>query len=600
MLKHELTAIITKMDSARQIAWGPVLIPDERDSDDDSVNAQKIEQVCIDYMLKYQNVDLMHSLNNVGKIVYNEILRADETFTVDGLPMTAPKGSWCMGVHIEDPVIWKMVETGELGGFSIMAIPQTVHKSVILKTAEKKDVLESMKRTTLADLEAGGDWVVNCVSLVDKPAVPKAKLVILKQYTEKCGMVAPVGSFDWIRGEVYKALESKFGLDLGIDYLFSDAVIFRVWGSRDGSELDPSVKNKKFRINYLYSGQKISIVGEAQEVEVEAVIVPKRSAAEWESLIELSKKATAGEEKYLSGLEIEIVQAKARPEMVFEITNPESIKGHPLSHLTPAEVEGVAARYYRTIKGELPREKESIIARAFNFLTGSGAGTLAGDVTAKGGMTFSSVNMDKLTQMQTSLASFSEIIAGMIKEGEEERQRKDKSKLLGGKSEMETKEFNEHLVKSLAEPDVQKALGGIVADAIKAAGVVKTETPPPADDDPADDKNKDGNPADEGDGGGQGDGGEDELNTEAVKALEGKIEELKTALTGLKSNVIKRKTPAVSKALPGQDPIPSNEGGKPEDYDQGVNPMGYKAHHRQGRRLESQAYKQEQAKNGAQ
>ena len=132
----ELTAPVVKRNDEKRIVYGPVLIPGEPDHDGDVVSTDKIEQVAHDFAEKYGNVDLMHSLNNVGKMVETYLSPMDLTFG----EITVPKGSWMMGVRVTDEESWA-VKSGKLNGFSIMGIRSTAIKS-------KDEVPTSTRRTT--------------------------------------------------------------------------------------------------------------------------------------------------------------------------------------------------------------------------------------------------------------------------------------------------------------------------------------------------------------------------------------------------------------------------------------------------------------------
>ena len=171
----ELTAPVIVKNEERQIVFGPVLIPNEPDHDGDRISPEKIEQVAHTFNEQYGNIDLQHSLNNVGKMVESYIAPSDLTFG----EITVPKGSWMMGVRVTDSASWAAVKSGKLTGFSIMGIRSAVMKSKEMTTDE---IEAATKRTTLKDL--GEDWIVNAVSLVDEPAVPKAKFLVVKSKQE--------------------------------------------------------------------------------------------------------------------------------------------------------------------------------------------------------------------------------------------------------------------------------------------------------------------------------------------------------------------------------------------------------------------------------
>jgi len=172
----ELIAPVVQKNDDKRIVYGPVLIPNEPDHDGDRVTVEKIEEVAHKFHEMYGNVDLQHSLNNVGKMVESYIAPTDLTFG----EVTVPKGSWMMGVRVTDEASWEAVKSGKLTGFSIMGIRSAVMKS---KEMTADEIQAATKRTTLKDL--GDDWIVNAVSLVDEPAVPKAKFLVIKSKQDK-------------------------------------------------------------------------------------------------------------------------------------------------------------------------------------------------------------------------------------------------------------------------------------------------------------------------------------------------------------------------------------------------------------------------------
>lgn len=171
----ELTAPVVVKNEDKKIVYGPVLIPNEPDHDGDRILPEKIEQVAHKFNEQYGNIDLQHTLNNVGKMVESYIAPTDLIFG----EVSVPKGSWMMGVRVTDSASWEAVKSGKLTGFSIMGIRSAVMKSKEMTTDE---IQAATKRTTLKDL--GEDWIVNAVSLVDEPAVPKAKFLVVKSKQE--------------------------------------------------------------------------------------------------------------------------------------------------------------------------------------------------------------------------------------------------------------------------------------------------------------------------------------------------------------------------------------------------------------------------------
>nr|WP_255404647.1 XkdF-like putative serine protease domain-containing protein [Thermoactinomyces sp. DSM 45892] len=145
------------------------MVPNEPDHDGDRISQEKIEEVAHRFVEKYANIDLQHSLNNVGSLVESYIAPVDLAFD----DVTVPQGSWMLGVRVTDESAWSNVKKGKLTGFSIMGIPQAV-----IKNQSNQDIQMALKRITLKDL--GADWIVNAVSLVDEPCVPKARFLVVK------------------------------------------------------------------------------------------------------------------------------------------------------------------------------------------------------------------------------------------------------------------------------------------------------------------------------------------------------------------------------------------------------------------------------------
>jgi hypothetical protein len=118
---------------------------------------------------------------------------------MEGKATVIPAGTWMMSVKIPDPVIWSKVKSGELSGFSIMGVSRNTLNDIL---ASGKSFESASKRTLLADL--GPDWEVTHNSIVDRPAVPKAKWIALKS-----AHVPPEPSVPWDQVITHSA--EKFG-----------------------------------------------------------------------------------------------------------------------------------------------------------------------------------------------------------------------------------------------------------------------------------------------------------------------------------------------------------------------------------------------------
>ena len=176
-LEPELTGLIVQKSTARQIAYAAVLVPGEPDSDGDTLTAQRIEETAHEFLAAYRNVDLQHTLNNVAVPVESYITPAPMAVKHGDDEVELPAGTWIMAAKVLDETTWGGIEDGTLTGFSIMGIPRTTAEAAF-KSANDGAPAAALKRTTLRDL--GADWITCAVSIVDTPAVPKAKFFALK------------------------------------------------------------------------------------------------------------------------------------------------------------------------------------------------------------------------------------------------------------------------------------------------------------------------------------------------------------------------------------------------------------------------------------
>ncbi len=178
----ELTGPIIGKSKKQRIAYAAVLVPGELDSDGESVTKEKIETAAHEWMRSYRNVDLQHSLNNVAVPVESYIIPEDRTVKAFDKEIILPAGTWILASKVLDDSTWKSIEKGELTGYSVMGIKRTAFESA------NKSADMALKKTLLRDL--GEDWVAAAVSIVDEPAVPKAKFFALKEKIQ----VAPEGA----------------------------------------------------------------------------------------------------------------------------------------------------------------------------------------------------------------------------------------------------------------------------------------------------------------------------------------------------------------------------------------------------------------------
>lgn len=109
------TCAIAKTDSAKQIVYGVVLEPDTCDLQGDVISADTIEKAAHDYLIASRVVGDSHMTQAPADVVESYIAPSDMVLG----ETKVTKGSWVMGVHIVDTVLWEAVQKGDYTGFSI-------------------------------------------------------------------------------------------------------------------------------------------------------------------------------------------------------------------------------------------------------------------------------------------------------------------------------------------------------------------------------------------------------------------------------------------------------------------------------------------------
>lgn len=111
---------IIKRDLAKQIAYCVVLEPDMVDSQEDVMSADDIEKTAHAYLVKSRVIGASHEKPIDAVPVESYIAPQDLSFdnAVYG-PQVVKKGSWVLGIKVEDPDEWQKVVNGEYTGVSV-------------------------------------------------------------------------------------------------------------------------------------------------------------------------------------------------------------------------------------------------------------------------------------------------------------------------------------------------------------------------------------------------------------------------------------------------------------------------------------------------
>lgn len=97
--------------------YGEVLIPDWTDAHGHTISAELVRKTSHDYMTNFQRIGLQHSTDVSSKVSILESYIAPVDFELAG--SSIKKGTWMMGVRVNDPVLWSKIKAGDLTGFSI-------------------------------------------------------------------------------------------------------------------------------------------------------------------------------------------------------------------------------------------------------------------------------------------------------------------------------------------------------------------------------------------------------------------------------------------------------------------------------------------------
>ena len=354
----EIGGPIIKSSAAQRLVYGAVLVPLESDSDGDVVTADKIESVAHDFMLSYKNVDIQHSLNNVGQVVESYITPQDMEVTAYGEKVRLPKGTWVLGTKVSETA-WKSVESGVLTGYSIMG----VRSSEFLAASKAGDFDEaSLKRTLLSDL--GEDWLVVSVSLVDFPAVPKAQFFAMKakEFTEysQPSFFAKVGKmlgFSSAEKEGRRFSDKTYN-DMQTAYTSLATLIAEAEAERsskqEGDDMDIAEMNEAIKAAVLEAVtplQERLVALEAVKAEETAeVVVEQEEVSE-----EVSEKAA---EEVVVEEEVEVVD-KAAEEEAFRVAVEERIAAletRVKRSVTSKALENEGAAKVAAVEEKYPRD----------------------------------------------------------------------------------------------------------------------------------------------------------------------------------------------------------------------------------------------------
>ena len=114
-----LTILKSSTSPMKQIVYCVVLAPGEVDTQDEWMKAEEIEKAAHQYLVKSRVVGVQHSKVADSEVVESYIAPQDMDFDGQYGPQVVTKGSWVIGIKVNDPELWQKVLDGEITGVSV-------------------------------------------------------------------------------------------------------------------------------------------------------------------------------------------------------------------------------------------------------------------------------------------------------------------------------------------------------------------------------------------------------------------------------------------------------------------------------------------------
>ncbi|NUP12895.1 MAG: hypothetical protein HOW73_43200 [Polyangiaceae bacterium] len=123
--ENQSVIVITKTDDEKRLLYGVVLEPDTVDAQDDTYDAETVEQAAHVYLSHFRNVGLQHKqlINHWVQVVESFIAPID--FSMND--QLVKRGSWVMVVKVLNDDLWSRVKRKEITGFSIGGVASVEH-----------------------------------------------------------------------------------------------------------------------------------------------------------------------------------------------------------------------------------------------------------------------------------------------------------------------------------------------------------------------------------------------------------------------------------------------------------------------------------------
>ncbi|WYP24756.1 XkdF-like putative serine protease domain-containing protein [Alkalihalobacillus sp. FSL W8-0930] len=117
---------IVKSNEEQQLVTGVVYEPDVLDAHEDYMTASEIEKAAHQFLSDYRQIDKQHDFtSNVGEVVESWIAKTEMKLGDEDISA----GTWVMTVKVSDADSWESIKKGDVTGFSMAGLAETIEKS---------------------------------------------------------------------------------------------------------------------------------------------------------------------------------------------------------------------------------------------------------------------------------------------------------------------------------------------------------------------------------------------------------------------------------------------------------------------------------------
>jgi len=154
--------IKSQLDDDNYVVKAVALIPDKVDGNGEALSEVEIYKAMLKFM-DDQKVDSQHDfIEGKGTVVMNWILDREEQFELkNGGTATYPKGTWMVGIKVNDPKEWDKIKSGERTGFSIAGYWSAIEVKKSPSKADQKEEHENDNDPDSEKQELNTDTEVN-------------------------------------------------------------------------------------------------------------------------------------------------------------------------------------------------------------------------------------------------------------------------------------------------------------------------------------------------------------------------------------------------------------------------------------------------------